>query len=221
VGYSTNMFAFDFPTGTGMQDPTNFAPEARSIGILAFGSLIDNPGAEIKAALVGRRLNVRTPFRVEFARSSTKRGGAPTLVPVEQGGSPVLAHILLVNVAEHEAKDMLWRREIDKVGQGGHYVHHANPGPNTLIIDRYENFEGVGAVLAARFAATITPLTAARLAELAIESARLERTGRDGITYLIEAKRNGIMTPLSDAYEQEILCRTEARNLGEAFRKIA
>jgi len=45
-----------------------------SVGILAFGSLIDNPGKEIEAALVGRKTNVVTPFRVEFARKSTKRG---------------------------------------------------------------------------------------------------------------------------------------------------
>jgi hypothetical protein len=56
------------------------AMKKASIGIVAFGSLIDNPGREIEAALVGRKLNVRTPFGVEFARSSTKRGGAPTLV---------------------------------------------------------------------------------------------------------------------------------------------
>jgi hypothetical protein len=167
-----------------------------TLGILAFGSLIDNPGAEIEAALVGRKMNVRTPFGVEFARSSKKRRGAPTLVPLEQGGTPVLAQILLVNVSEQEAKDQLWRREIDKIGQGGHYVHRANPGPNTLTIDRYGNLAGVAAVLVARFAATIAPLTAARLAELAIESARLERTGRDGITYPMDAKRNGITTLL-------------------------
>jgi hypothetical protein len=191
-----------------------------SLGILAFGSLIDNPGAEIEAALVGRKLNIRTPFDVEFARSSNTRGGAPTLVRLEQGGTPVLAQILLVNVSEQEAKDRLWRREINRVGQGGHYTRHSNPGPNTLIIDRYENFEGVDVVLAARFLATIAPLTAARLAELAIESARLERTGRDGITYLINAKRNGITTPLSNAYEQEILRRVQATDLNDAIRKI-
>jgi hypothetical protein len=191
-----------------------------SVGILAFGSLIDNPGTEIEAALVGRKPNVRTPFGVEFGRSSIKREGAPTLVPLQQGGSPVLAQILLVNVSEQEAKDRLWRREVNRVGQGGHYVHHANPGPDTLVIDRYENFEGVGVTLAARFAATIAPLTAVRLAELAIESARRERTGRDGITYLVDAKRNGITTPLSDAYEQEILRRTQARDLDEAFGRF-
>jgi hypothetical protein len=191
-----------------------------SVGILAFGSLIDNPGAEIEAVVVGRKLNVRTPFGVEFGRSSIKRAGAPTLVPLQQGGCPILAQILLVNVSEEEAKDRLWKREVNRVGQGGHYVHHANPGPNTLVVDRYENFEGVKVVLAARFAATIAPLMAARLAELAIESARLDRTGRDGISYLIDAKRNGIKTLLSDAYEREILRRTQARDLDAALRKI-
>lgn len=191
-----------------------------SIGILAFGSLIDDPGAEIEAALVGRKLNIQTPFRVEFARSSNRRGGAPTLVPLEQGGAAVAAQILLLNVPEREAADRLWRREINRVGEGGHYTRRANPGPDTLIIDRYVNFAGVDVILAARFAATIVPLTAARLAELAIESARLERTGRDGISYLIDTKRNGITTPLSAAYEQEILRRLQARDLSDALRKL-
>ena len=133
-----------------------------SVGILAFGSLIDNPGEEIEAALIGRKANVVTPFSVEFARRSTKRRGAPTFVPVQHGGRPARAQILLVDVGEQEAKDRLWRREINRVGQGGHYMYWANAGPNTLVIDRYENYGGVSVVLAARFAATIGPLTAAR-----------------------------------------------------------
>ena len=190
------------------------------IGILAFGSLIDNPGEEIEAALVGRKTNVSTPFGVEFARESTKRRGAPTLVPVESGGFPVKAQILLLDVVEQEAKDRLWRREIDRIGEGGHYVHRANPGPNTLIIDRYENLGGVAVVLAARFAATITPLTAEHLARLAISSVASAQAGRDGITYLIDAKRNGIMTPLSSVYEKEILQRTKTDDLHEALLKL-
>src|SRR5262245_16489353 len=97
-----------------------------SVGILAFGSLINSPGTEIEAALVGRILNVPTPFGVEFGRTSVKRNGAPTLVPVQEGGSPVLAQILLVNISEEDAKDRLWRRELNRVGQGGHYVQHVN-----------------------------------------------------------------------------------------------
>jgi hypothetical protein len=64
-----------------------------------------------------------------------------------------------------------------------------------LIIDRYENFEGLPVVFAARFAATITPLTAEHLADLGIASVALRS---DGITYLIDAKRNGIATPLTE-----------------------
>jgi hypothetical protein len=152
--------------------------------------------------------------------ASIKRGGAPTLVPVQRGGSSVLGQVLLVDVSEEEAKDRLWRREVNKIGKGGHYVHHVDPGPNTLVIDRYENFQDVEVVLAARLPATIRPLTAVHLAELAIESARRERIGRDGISYLSNAKRNGIKTPLSDGYEREILKRTNSRDLKEALRKI-
>jgi hypothetical protein len=191
-----------------------------SVGILAFGSLIDDPGKEIEAALVGRKTNVVTPLSVEFARKSTKRGGAPTLVPVKSGGCPVLAQILLLDAAEEEAKDRLWRREVNKVGEGGHYVHRAKPGPNTLIINRYENFEGLPVVLAAKFAATIVPLTPGHLAELAIASVVPAEFGRDGITYLIDAKRNGIATPLSAVYEKEILQRTESVDLHEALLKL-
>jgi hypothetical protein len=58
------------------------------------------------------------------------------------------------------------------------------------------------------------------LAELALESARVERTGRDGITYLMDAKRNGIVTPLSPAYELESLRRTGASDLAAALRAV-
>ena len=59
-----------------------------SVGILAYGSLINKPDWEIEEAIVGRKTGVLTPFSVEFARESVKRSGAPTLVPVTVGGSP-------------------------------------------------------------------------------------------------------------------------------------
>ena len=136
------------------------------------------------------------------------------------GGRPVLTQILLLDVAEEEAKDRPWRREVNKVGEGGHYVLRANPGPNTLIIDRHETFEGLPVVLAAKFAATMVSLTPEHLAELAIASVAAAEFGRDGITYLIDAKRNGIVTALSAAYEKEILQRTESVDLHEALLKL-
>ena len=58
------------------------------------------------------------------------------------------------------------------------------------------------------------------LATLAIESARQLDNGRDGISYPLDAKRNGIVTPLSAPYELEILRRTETTTLGDALMKI-
>src|SRR5262245_13756680 len=165
---------------------------AASIGILAYGSLISRPGPEIEPHILRRKENVLTPFCVEFARSSRTRGGAPTLVPVSKGGGHVLAQILVLNLSEQEAKDRLWRRETDKVGHGGHYRHLHKPGPNTLVIDTYTNLANIEFVLAARFAATIPVPTPEHLAELAINSVLHAAAGRDGITYLMEAKFCGI-----------------------------
>ena len=54
------------------------------IGILAYGSLIDDPGDEIKPLVKQKIEGVETPFAIEFARSSKSRNGAPTLIPVSQ-----------------------------------------------------------------------------------------------------------------------------------------
>ena len=70
------------------------------IGILAYGSLIDDPDIEIAAATAEITRGVQTPFSVEFTRSSTTRGGAPTLVPVDVGGAQVAAIIYRVAVDE-------------------------------------------------------------------------------------------------------------------------
>ena len=55
-----------------------------SVGILAYGSLIADPGVEI-GPLIVRRIETLTPFSVEFARFSATRGGAPTAVPHSSG----------------------------------------------------------------------------------------------------------------------------------------
>jgi hypothetical protein len=192
---------------------------ANEVGILAFGSLISEPGAEIAEATVRIAKDILTPFRVEFARrSGVTRAGAPTLVPVLDGGSPMKARLLVLNVSSDEAKDRLWRRETRKTE--GHYVHRPNPGPNTLVIETYSNVGGVAVVLAARFPSNIDPLLPAELARLAIESAKQLDNGLDGISYLLNAKRDGVSTPLMPAYEAEILRRTGTSNLEEALASV-
>ena len=87
-----------------------------SVGILAFGSMAEEPGPEL-AATATRRIAVQTPFFVEFARSSRTRDGAPTLVPVRAGGARVPATILVLDdsVTVADARAILYRRETGRL----------------------------------------------------------------------------------------------------------
>lgn len=196
-----------------------------AVGILAYGSLGDDPGVEIEPLIVDRIENVETPFRVEFARTSRTRGGAPTLVPVREGGARVKGKILVLEerVSEDEATDMLWRRETRREGSGESYEVPAQPDANAVFVRRLEDFEGLDVVLYVEIGANIADLTPRKLAELAISSAR-SRVGRerkDGITYLMVAKENGVETPLMPEYEREILRHTGAETLEQAREMLA
>lgn len=192
------------------------------IGILAYGSLIDDPGSELEAVICDR-IETKTPFSVEFARTSSKRDGAPTLIPVESGGVQVDAVLLVLEptVSEAEAKDMLYRREIHNVGKSRKYVPPEVPKENTVIVERLTDFPHVDIVLYTKIGANIEEenLTAKYLASLAIESAKSSagKQGKDGISYLMNAQRNGIVTPLSPRYEEEILRQTGTNTLEEAL----
>lgn len=190
------------------------------VGILAYGSLIGDPGEEIERARIGTVDGVLTPFRVEFARKSRCRGGAPTLVPVGDGGARVLGQVFVLNTPENEGADCLWRREINQVGSGRTYKAPKNIGPDHVVVRRRKNFAGIDVVLYTEIAANIEPLTAANLARLAIESVNKSEPGRDGISYLIAAKRNGIKTALSRDYEAEILRLSECADLTEALMRL-
>lgn len=192
----------------------------KKLAILAYGSLIDSPGEELEKRIMKPLLPVLTPFKIEYARSSMGRGGAPTLVPVEEGRSNVNARLLVLSDAtsEKEAKDMLWRRETGRAQ--GSYDPPPHPGPNTVLVGELRSFEGVTLVLYTRIAANIPPpLTGQKLADLAIKSAKSPNVekGRDGISYLINAKKAGIKTPLSPDYEAAVLELTSTDSLEAAL----
>ncbi|MDX8522673.1 DUF4435 domain-containing protein [Mesorhizobium dulcispinae] len=197
----------------------------RSIGILAYGSLIDEPGAELES-IITRRMSVgiSTPFPVEFARSSISRGGAPTLVPFEQG-ERVKGAILVLrdDVTLAQGRDMLWRRETRNAS--GAYSAPTTPNVNDIVIKELEQFHGVGKVLYTSIGSNIGTLTAEHLADLAIQSAEavsrgeLER-GRDGVTYLHNAITAGIATRLSAEYAAAILRKTGTGDLAAAIGKL-
>ena len=136
-----------------------------SVGILAFGSIIEEPGAELAAVII-QRIEVKTPFAVEFARSSRTRDGAPTLVPVSDGGAHVPASVLLLgdSVTVADARAMLYRRETGR-------LKDMSADSRVGWIAELEGLAGIGTCLYTALPANIQPLTAEKLAELAVCSA--------------------------------------------------
>lgn len=195
-----------------------------TIGILAYGSLIGDPGPELAAVTRPIIDNVPTPFGIEYARSSRGRGGAPTLIPVDDGGVSVNGKVLVLNddVAPGSARDMLWRRETNRVGSNRGYTPPSPVTPNTVVITEHAGLAGIDLVLATRISANFSPLTAEKLADLAIASAYSEAgpQRRDGISYLLDAKTAGIVTPLTAPYEHEILRQTGTGSLEAAWQKL-
>jgi hypothetical protein len=187
------------------------------VGILAFGSMVEHPGAELEAATV-HRIEVVTPFSVEFARSSRTRDGAPTLVPVSEGGAHIPGSVLILDssVAVADARAMLYRRETGRLAD-------IKVGSRLGWIAQLPDYENLNICLYAALEANIPPpLTAEKLAELALRSA-LGPSGtkrRDGISYLEQQKRRGIETPLMRPYEEAVLVRLEAASLDEAWERV-
>jgi hypothetical protein len=200
------------PTGT--SGPTN-------LGILAFGSLIITPGPEIASVTVGRITDVKTPFKVEFARKMKVRGYAPTLIPVDSGGAQVSAEILVMrdDVTPDLAADMLWRRETHQTGRQ-RYRRPAAIGRDDVIVETIHDLARVRTVLYTRIGPNVDRLSAETLANLAIHSVRTASPGEDGITYLMDARRCGIETPLMHDYERAILRKTRSRTLRDAVNQL-
>jgi hypothetical protein len=186
-----------------------------AIGILAFGSIAEEPGEELATAITWR-IEVETPFAVEFARSSRTRDGAPTLVPVSEGGAHVLASVLVLDdsVTAADARAMLYRRETGRLNEIG-------ASSRATWIAELPGFVGTSTCLYTALQPNIRPLTAEKLAELAVDSAAASAGAeyRDGISYLQQQKRRGVVTPLMPAYERAVLARTGACDLDGAWER--
>jgi hypothetical protein len=211
--------------GMGDSTPSVLVKPKPKYGIFGFGSLIADPGAELTAATVSRQ-ELETPFAIEYGRSSNTRGGAPTLVPVKNGGAKVKATVFVLDpsISEQEAENILYRREIHQVGSGRTYKPTDKPGKNSLVVAAWPNLLGLEKIFYTDFpdSGKLTNPTAAQLAKLAVGSAgnRKVSEGEDGISYLMNATKAGIITPLSADYEKEILKLTGTASLKEALAKV-
>jgi len=192
----------------------------KNVAILAYGSLIEDPGREIEP-LLAKTIETRTPFTVEFARLSRKRGNAPTLVPYEPGVR-VRAKLLILrnDVTVGEARDLLWRRECDQMGTGKHYP--SGTEPNSICVRELENFFGFRKVLYTDFqpAGKIREVTPTYLAECATASVAEAEDGRDGVSYLIQVMKSGVETILTEAYVAAILEMTRTNSLADALATL-
>lgn len=195
-----------------------------SIGILAYGSLIEDPGIELTSLLSERISGIETPFNIEFSRTSISRDGAPTVVPVENYGAPIKAVILVLkdSVGIDKAKDILWRRETRNEKSNKHYSNPENPALNQVVVGEVTGLGGIDIVLFTKIGANIDSPTPKKLADLAIKSAKSKagETGRDGISYLLSVKNQNIITPLMFQYEKEIINAVGASSLPEALKIV-
>ncbi|WP_394908083.1 hypothetical protein [uncultured Mesonia sp.] len=201
--------------------------ETYKIGILAFGSLIDNPGEEIKEIEI-ERINCKTPFKIEFARISSSRNKGPTLIPIQDNskGKKTNAQIIIIDhkTNMNEAKSILWRRECHITDKSKKFKDLTKPTSKNVMIEVLENFCNVEKVLYTYFLPQdeYNDLTPIKLADFAIESilSKAGKEKKDGIRYLLLAKKHGIRTQYSDDYEKQILLKTDTNSLEEAIEKL-
>ena len=82
------------------------------VGIFGYGSLLSCPGPDIGPHIV-RRISHFSPWKIEYARGSEGRGGGPTLV-IHQAGGSVNGQVLVLDVGANrlaEVRVWLWERE--------------------------------------------------------------------------------------------------------------
>lgn len=207
----------------GEPEPGPTDDSVRPPGVLAYGSLLSDPGEELDSLVAGRIEDVQTPFLVDFAHACPCRDRAPTLAPVTWGGASVTGAILTTGpgVTDEAVREALWRRETRSMRRDD----EVEPDPKDRVVRRARplgHLYGLRAVFYAHLDPNIENRSPEHLAELAIDSARSEagRREEDGIAYLIGVKSHGISTPLLDPYERAILDRTGADTLSAAREKL-
>lgn len=180
------------------------AVTGRPIAVLAYGSLLDEPGPGLAALVTGRR-PCRTPFGVEYGRASRRWGGGPVLVPHPRG-APVQGALLDIatGVALGAVVEALATREGLPDAHG--IVQVEMPGDRLVLT----------ACLPRNLPEPDMRPTA--LARRAVAS--VGHGPRNGVAYLRRVLAAGVETRLTAAYRAEILRLTGADGLEDAERRL-
>ena len=190
------------------------------IGILAYGSLISEPGSEI-SKYISDEVRTMTPFPVEYVRISKTRGDAPTVAP-HSSGKPVRATLLVLQdgIVPEDAKSLLWRRETRNEGLDREY--RMSSSPYAIVVSDLPGFCGLDHVLYTDFneSGKLSHPNPGELARAAIDSVAKSPDSKDGISYLMDLINIGVETELTPAYQKEILALTGTPNLVEALALV-
>ncbi len=197
-------------TGSEEMEPSSCKP----VGVLAFGSLIWDPGCLQEHIIAGETREVLTPWPVEYARKSSSRCDAPTLVKVVDGWR-VNAKILVLDICDEETARSLVACREGLSDENRHKIKHCRES-------ECEHND-----LAAVFYAGLKPnicgpdLCAEELAALAVGSfQKLKRQDKDenknGIRYLRKNIEHGVVTALTCEYKRTILEKCGKETLKDA-----
>lgn len=202
------------------------------IGILAYGSLLADPGWEIADQMDHIIRPVETPFPVEYARKSKTRAGAPTLIPVPEGkGSPVQAAVIVLKpeTSLEQARDILYRREIHRVGDSKkRYPLDRQPNHDLVTISEISGFTGLERVLYTALGCNFPEILddsysdfeKVELLSIAARDSLTEKTFhtcKDGLAYLAAALYFGVRTRLTSLFGEAVRALAGgAQDLAEA-----
>jgi hypothetical protein len=176
----------------------------RQVAILAYGSLISEPGPGLRPLIVDR-VPCLTPFPVEFGRASQRWGGGPVLVPHADGG-PVAGRLLVLHpaIGLGRAVDLLAARE--GLSSGAGVIEVDMPGPLMVI----------AAALPRNLPAPeVRPPALARRAASSVSAGP-----RNGVAYLRIVMDAGVSTPLTARYADAVLALSGAETLEGAERRL-
>lgn len=186
--------------------------ETEHIAILAYGSLIWNPGDEIKQHTISV-LDVICPFKIEYARKSSTREDAPVLVKLSDEPGKTNAKLFVTDLHtsdENKAfvKEMIRQRE----DCGEKYVK---------VLEK--PLKKFSVIFYADLPKNMDKVNINELADLAIKSVeKCKKKGKpekNGIRYLLNNIKSGVITELTDSYANKIMEITKTDSLEEAETK--
>lgn len=222
---------------TKLVDGVTYYTHTPHVGILDFEGLLAGTKLARHPWMTGAR-RVETPFAVEFAGVSLRRGGAPVLAAADGCGAPVGADLYVFHPALDEDDDIgmpFYRQMVlpEQEAAAAIIARGLAPGHAAIESKALDSFECLSCVYHAVQPPVLSFICdaslsreekALRLAELALASLTAESyaSGLDGISYLMTVCAHGVQTPLTQAYVAAVLeLAGGVTSLAEARQAIA